>query len=322
MITRIRQKMKSWLSLAYGASTFLPCIPNNLAWRGTGGTDSARYCYSVWMRHLVKAASHGMAVPPRTVAEIGPGDSIGIGLAALLTGVSSYLALDVVKYADLSRSGTIVDELADMLANRVPIPDETEFPGIKPPLASYDFPHSLLSDEALDAALDPIRVAAIKQCLLGMNDAESFVKYIAPWDSEDMVDEESVDLIYSQAVMEHVDNLSITYHAISKWLKPKAFCSHQIDFKSHNLTPAWDGHRAFSDIKWKIMRGNRPYLINREPCSTHMDMLIANGFELLEAVRFPKPPETSRKQLALRFERLSEADRETSGVFLVARKQT
>jgi hypothetical protein len=321
MTIRIKQQLKSWLHLAYGASTFLPFVPNNLAWRGTGGTDSARYCYSIWMRHLVKATSHGMVVPPHTVAEIGPGDSLGIGLAALLTGVSRYLALDVVQYADLSRSAALVDELVELIAQRVSIPDESEFPEIKPPLDSYNFPHALLSDSVLDAALDPSRVASIKKCLLGAGCAESFVKYIVPWDSKCVVGKESVDLLFSQAVMEHVDDLSKTYFSISEWLKPKGFCSHQIDFKSHDLTPCWDGYRAFSDFKWKMLRGKRPYLINREPCSTHSKLLVANGLELLETIQFSKPPETSRKQLALRFAGLSEADREISGVFFVARKQ-
>jgi hypothetical protein len=51
-------------------------------------------------------------------------------------------------------------------------------------------------------------------------------------------------------------------------------------------------------------------------------MLVENGFELLETVRFAKHPETSLNQVARRFAGLSEADRETSGVFLVARKRT
>jgi hypothetical protein len=274
------------------------------------------------MRHLVKVSNHGMAIPPQIVAEIGPGDSLGIGLAALLTGVNRYLALDVVEYADLSHSATLVDELAELIRNRVSIPDETEFPEIKPPLDSHDFPHALLNDKVLASALDPNRVAAIKNCLLGVGGTESFVKYIVPWDSEGVVEKESVDLLFSQAVMEHVDDLSTTYHAISEWLNPRGFCSHQIDFKSHNLTLSWDGYRAFSDFKWRMLRGKRPYLINREPCSTHEKLLGANGLELLETLRFSKPPETTRNQLAHRFAGLSEDDCKTSGVFLVARKQT
>src|SRR5689334_3926898 len=53
---------------------------------GTGGSSSARYCYSVWLRHLSMAARLGLNTDPKDVAELGPGHSIGVGLAALLSG--------------------------------------------------------------------------------------------------------------------------------------------------------------------------------------------------------------------------------------------
>lgn len=64
-------------------ATFVPGAVR-LFHRGTGGTCSARYCYAVWLRHLVLAAEHGLLDrPPRRVVEIGPGDSLGTGIAAI-----------------------------------------------------------------------------------------------------------------------------------------------------------------------------------------------------------------------------------------------
>lgn len=40
--------------LIYGVASFVPGVIRLCA-KGTGGTDSARYCYSVWLRHLVMA---------------------------------------------------------------------------------------------------------------------------------------------------------------------------------------------------------------------------------------------------------------------------
>ena len=37
------------------------------------------------------------------IAEIGPGDSIGVGLLALLLGVEKYYAFDVVKFANVEK---------------------------------------------------------------------------------------------------------------------------------------------------------------------------------------------------------------------------
>ena len=48
-----------------------------------------------------------------------------------------------------------------------------------------------------------------------------------------MVKSGSVDMILSQAVMEHVEHLEQTYEAMRHWLKPGGLASHAIDFKSH-----------------------------------------------------------------------------------------
>ena len=74
--------------LIFNAATFvpgisaLPLVKRKLAQRslGTGGgAQSARYCYSVWLRHLIHAWKNGLPFRPNRVAELGPGFSIGVG---------------------------------------------------------------------------------------------------------------------------------------------------------------------------------------------------------------------------------------------------
>src|SRR5262245_49632118 len=72
--------------------------------KGTGGSCEARYCYSIWMRHLIAAQSGGLDPNPATVAELGPGDSLGVGITALLTGAKRYFALDVVPHASAAHN--------------------------------------------------------------------------------------------------------------------------------------------------------------------------------------------------------------------------
>lgn len=72
-------------SIVKGFLTFIP----GWQWirrKEGGGASSARYCYSVWLRHRTLAARCGFTSQPKTVAELGPGDSIGTGLAGLLSG--------------------------------------------------------------------------------------------------------------------------------------------------------------------------------------------------------------------------------------------
>lgn len=86
-----------------GLATFLP-IARRFTNRGSGGTDSARYCYCVWLRHLVSLEAAGLGAAWPVVAELGPGDSLGTGIAALLCGVEQYYAFDVKPYFQIKRT--------------------------------------------------------------------------------------------------------------------------------------------------------------------------------------------------------------------------
>src|SRR5262245_29431558 len=86
--------------IAKGLATYVPGAWRAFHRRGTGGTDRASYCYGLWVKHMTLLHAHGYHEGvPRRVAEIGPGDSLGVGVAALLTGSSEYHALDVAPYS-------------------------------------------------------------------------------------------------------------------------------------------------------------------------------------------------------------------------------
>ena len=76
---------------------------------------------------------------------------------------------------------------------------------------------------------------------------------------------QSVDLILSQAVLEHVDDLEAVYRAMRIWLRQGGYLSHEIDFRSHDLTDDWNGHWACNELLWRIARGKKPYLIIDSP---------------------------------------------------------
>src|SRR5438552_1219333 len=116
-------------TLVVGMMTYIPGVSKFVA-HSTGGTISARYCYSVWMRHLAMAQKAGMPIALDTIAEIGPGDSIGSGIAALISGSSKYYALDIVKSVNIKRNLEVFDELIELFRSRQNIPDEAEFPQV------------------------------------------------------------------------------------------------------------------------------------------------------------------------------------------------
>jgi hypothetical protein len=282
---------------------------------------SARYCYSVWLRHLVMARHRGLPVPPRVVAELGPGYSIGVGLAALISGSSRYYGLDVVKYASGARNLEVFDELVGLFARREDIPGDGEFPRLEPRLESYEFPAGILSEEHLNRTLNADRIASIRNSLANMGSVtNNRLRYIVPWDDEKEIIGESVDMIFSQSVLEHVENLKATYGAQYLWLRPRGFVSHSIDFTSHGLARRWNGHWQYSRFIWALLRGNRPYLINREPFSRHKDLLETCGFRIIGEIKTRRKNGIRRDRFAPRWRDLSGDDLTCSGAFIQAVK--
>lgn len=304
--------------LLYGMSTFLPGLSNYHS-KGTGGTDSARYCYSVWMRHLVMAANQGLLTTPHVVVgELGPGDSIGIGLAALLSGVSKYYGMDVVRHASLQSNNKILDELLTLFKNKSDIPDDIEFPDVIPKLDSYRFPDHIITAEILADSLADDRIERIRRSLENCELPQSMIRYAAPWYGENIIEHRSIDMFFSQAVLEHVDDLEGAYKAMKSWLKPAGFISHTIDFKSHGLSKAWNGHWAFSDLTWKLIRGRRPFLLNRKPYSFHATIMKNCGFKVANETKVIRQSDISQEQLADKTGTTTPEDMEISVSFIQA----
>jgi hypothetical protein len=307
--------------LIYGVATFVPGI-NQLRAKGTGGTGSARYCYSVWLRHLVMAKKNGLNPYPKIVAELGPGDSIGIGLAALISGCDRYFAFDVVEHANIERNLSVFDQLVTLFKVNTPIPGDEEWPGVKPRLEDYGFPSHILDDSKLQRSLESCRINRIRSSLKDIQQKDSAIEYKVPWSEANILASESVDMIYSQAVLEHVDDLRNTYKAMYSWLKPTGYLSHAIDFKCHGYAAEWNGHWAYNDFTWKLIRGKRPYLLNREPHSTHIELIEDEGFRVVCDDKTTSESKLTLNQLAPKFRSISQDDLITSGAFIQAVKKS
>src|SRR5579884_3264591 len=143
-----------------GGLTYLP--PLN-AWRlrhaSTGGTNSPQYCYMIWHRNSKMLREAGFNPAGVSMVELGPGDTIGVGLTALLYGVRLYTGLDVVPY---SRSFDQAFDPARFFDEIVTI-------------AAAD------KDESRRPTISESEMRRIRADLAGGLTKSKIVRYLAPW---------------------------------------------------------------------------------------------------------------------------------------------
>jgi hypothetical protein len=143
----------------------------------------------------------------------------------------------------------------------------------------------------------------------------SLIRYVTPWSDDDLVQPGAVDLIWSQAVLEHVDRLNEAYASMRKWLRASGWMSHQIDFRCHATADEWNGHWTYSETLWRLMRGRRAFFINRRPYSDHVSMLSRHGFRIV-AEQKSRGLALERRRLSPSFRNLSDEDLTVAGAFI------
>ena len=310
-------------TLAKGLATWIPGVHRTFANPKTGlGTGTASYSYGVWMKHLVLLWQHGMRHIPRTVVELGPGTSVGTGLAALLTGAERYVGIDAIAHADTGTNVQVFHELLRLFRNRAPRPT-AGYPSYDQYLDERLFPSSILTGERLVAALARERVGRLEGAVraLGADTPRPEICY-QPWARPDCIGAAQADLVFSHVAMNQVEDLEGAYGRCARWLRPGGWMSHQIDLTSLEITPEWNGHRRYGDLAWKIVSGRRPYFINREPAGTHLRVIEESGFEIIDAIRgFRRHGGISRAEHAERFRSFSDEDLATQSLFVIARRR-
>ncbi|MDB4881854.1 MAG: hypothetical protein JWL95_620 [Gemmatimonadetes bacterium] len=309
-----------------GLKSLLPVFHGG--YKGAVGHTTGAYCYSVWMRHQTVIAQAIPPFRPKTVVELGPGDSLGIGCAALLSGAERYIGLDVVDHASPEHDVLVLDELVRLFERRAPIPDDQQFPNLLPRLASYAFPERMFADDGpRNIRVDHDRVESIRAALLQRTRRlydDVPLGYLTPWHAR-AVDRDSIDLVITQAVLQdmaHGDRsskLADTFAAMTSWLRTGGVMSHQINFAFPGGEP-WNHHWRYSDAAWRVVRGNRPFFENRAPLSTYLDLCAKHGCEVVSVKRVVQQG-LPRDEVAPRFRDLPADDFDTASAHIVAVKR-
>jgi hypothetical protein len=306
--------------VARGLLSYVPALNEVLPSKTGGHTDSASYCYGVWLKHLTLLHAHGFTGVPQTMAELGPGESLGVGLCALLSGSDHYVGLDVIAHSNPERNELILDELISLFEDRAPNPDKG-WPEFSSYLDERLFPGHILTEQALNLALNSGRIECIREAVTSPTPRYPITAaYKAPWFDPRVIEAGSIDLVVSQSVLEHVVDLPGTYKALYQWVKPGGWMSHQIDFKSHGLSNRWNGYRTCSDRLWEITFGRRPFMINRQPASVHLRLIQEAGFRVVAHQKYMRKDGIRRDELAPRWGDISDEDLNCSGMYVIATK--
>jgi SAM-dependent methyltransferase len=258
-----------------------------------------------------------MSKIPDVVAEVGPGDSLGIGFSALLSGSKKYIGLDIIRHANIERNLHVLDDLSNMFNREVEIPNGINFDNVNPKIDSNELP--LIVRQKLPGSFR-VTSGEIKNALLNSAKDRFEISYYVPWYDDTISKNNSCDLIISQAVMEHLPEIDIAYKMMYKLLKTDGYMSHQIDFKAHETAELWYGHYTYSKQVWKVIMHGRKYLINREPVSAHIKAIENTGFKILKIVPVYSeklPIEMVARNIKSKF---SEKDLSISSALIIARK--
>ncbi|NCU32180.1 MAG: hypothetical protein EOM23_04445, partial [Candidatus Moranbacteria bacterium] len=166
----------------------------------TGGTNSSKYCYSVWLRHYTKVFQTLMRdLTGSHIAELGPGDSLGTGIAALFSGCKTYTAIDAVQHFNTEANLAALHDIHELFQQEHPIPGPDEFPLVKPLLDTYAFP-DFLPPNSKHISIE--YKEKIIHTLKKFNHSSSPISFLPARSIGDHNNASKFDLIFSQAVLE------------------------------------------------------------------------------------------------------------------------
>ena len=321
MALSARRAFGNFKPVLKGALTWIPGVQRAFYDRtAAGGTAEARYCYGVWIKHLSLLWQAGMRTIPVAVAELGPGKSLGTGLAALLSGAERYSALDLVRHASVATTAPLVEPMAELFRQRAPCPSRG-FPDYNGVLDARLFPSRILTDAHLARSLAAPRLAEVADAVRRLDSKEQHARLrYGTWSNGDVASAAEAELVFSHVVLSVVEDQEAFYERCALWLKPGAWMSHHIDFTSVGITNEWNGHLQYSDAVWRIIVGQRPFFANRERLSRHLALMDKYGFEVISVQRMSGEGGIERSRLAPRWRDMSEDDFTCAHAFIVARK--
>ena len=201
-LSKIKRVIPWWLRIVMKIIiSRLPLVGSYAFWQSFGlfrhgSMDNIYYSYRVFSEHMEKTKVHPLK--GKVLVEIGPGDGLSTAVIAASFGASSVL-IDEGNF--VAKDTNYLVTLCDFLQKK----------GLSPP--------NISSTDNISEILLKCKSKYLT------NGVQSFSK----------ISDDSIDIIFSQAVLEHVSRQDFFKLAEECYrvCKSKAICSHQVDLRDH-----------------------------------------------------------------------------------------
>ncbi|MFO0963580.1 MAG: class I SAM-dependent methyltransferase [Phycisphaerales bacterium] len=280
----ISSKVPWWAKIAAKCTLARVPVPY-AAWRRMGifvhgKMLDAQYSRHVFEQHLAQARAHG--VQPRSVLELGPGDSVATAIWARAAGAERTTLVDAGRFAT---DGP---------------------PAYRAALAAAEMDAAIADAPTLDAMLERLHARYLCEGLASLR----------------ALPDASVDFAFSNAVLEHVfrDEFEETCRQLLRIQAPGSIGSHRVDLRDH-LGGKLESLRFSPELWEKPWFARSGFYTNRLRASQVRAAFQKAGFEILscEERRWERLP-TPRSTMHPSFSKLEEADLLVSGILLVVRR--
>jgi hypothetical protein len=246
-----------------------------------GKMDQSNYAYGVFKQHF------DLVMPAQGFVslELGPGDTLASVLLSKAFGGSASYLVDAGEFAQ--KDLRFYRELASLLSEKgQEVPDLQNITSLQ----------ELLHD------------CGSKYLTKGVSSLRA-------------IPTQSVDFVYSHAVLEHVKAAEFlsTMHELRRVIRRKGGCSHRVDLQDH-LGGALNNLR-FSEQLWEsVLMSNSGFYTNRIRFSEMMDLFREANFDarVVKLDRWSDLP-TPRARLSERFKQLPEDDLRIAGFTVILR---
>ncbi len=281
-----------------GAITFIPFANSYINIRkrkkNNHSGSNALFCYTLWMKIITFLHNSNCPIKFESIAEIGPGGFLGLGFCALLTGSEKYTILEIEKNFNSNKNLQLFEEILSLFKENTSVPSYHQFEQINIKTDNFEYYNQIIDQSELNKYMSIERINKIRDSISASG--SNLIECNFNWEQNPhvLID---FDMVFSRAVMEHVNSPEIVYKNIGSILKSDGIMLHDIEFHSHGITKSWHGHNDINDFVWSIIKGKRNYFQNRLNYNEHCLLMKKNNFKRINEIIVTKEINNVQKNI-------------------------